>query len=153
MKAFLDTNILVYAYDTSDEDRHKIALELIAHLLSAENVVISTQVLNEFIVVITGKVKNHLSIDDVAAILKKFKNNFEIRLTGVPDITKALSITKEFKFSYWDSLIIASALMTHCDALYTEDLQDGLVINNRMRIINPFNRPRGEAQESKPPDK
>lgn len=65
----------------------------------------------------------------------------------------AYDTSKEFKFSYWDSLIIASALMTHCDALYTEDLQDGLVINNRMRIINPFNRPRGEAQESKPPDK
>jgi predicted nucleic acid-binding protein len=139
MKAFLDTNILVYAYDTSDEARHKIALELIAHILSVENVVISTQILNEFIVVITGKVKNPLSIDDVGEILKRFKNNFEIRVTGVPDITKALSINKEFKFSYWDSLIIASALMTNCDALYTEDLQNGLVINNSMRIINPFN--------------
>lgn len=139
MKAFLDTNILVYAYDTSDEARHKIALELIAHILSVENVVISTQVLNEFIVVITGKVKNPLSIDDVGEILKRFKNNFEIRVTGVSDITKALSINKEFKFSYWDSLIIASALMTNCDALYTEDLQNGLVINNSMRIINPFN--------------
>jgi predicted nucleic acid-binding protein len=115
MKAFLDTNILVYAYDTSDEARHKIALELIAHILSVENVVISTQILNEFIVVITGKVKNPLSIDDVGEILKRFKNNFEIRVTGVPDITKALSINKEFKFSYWDSLIIASALMTNCD--------------------------------------
>lgn len=138
MNIFLDTNILVYAYDTSDDVRHKIALDLIAHILSAESGVISTQVLNEFVVVITGKVKHPLPIDDVAAILKKFKDNFEIRLTGMPDITKALSIVKKFKLSYWDSLIIATAMNTRCSVLYTEDLQDGLVIENSMRIINPF---------------
>jgi predicted nucleic acid-binding protein len=138
MNVFLDTNILVYAYDTSDEAKHKIALDLIAHLLSAENVVISTQVLNEFVVVITGKVKHPLSIDDVSAILKKFKDNFAIRLTGMPDITKALSITKKFKLSYWDSLIIAVAINTRCTTLYSEDLQHGLEIDNTLRIINPF---------------
>ena len=57
-------------------------MDLIAHILSAESGVSSTQVLNEFVVVITGKVKHPLPIDDVAAILKKFKDNFEIRLTG-----------------------------------------------------------------------
>ena len=56
MQVFLDTNILVYAYDTSDDAKHKAAVDLIARLLSEENVVISTQVLNEFVVVITGKV-------------------------------------------------------------------------------------------------
>ena len=138
MQVFLDTNILVYAYDTSDDAKHKAAVDLIARLLSEENVVISTQVLNEFVVVITGKVNRPLSIDDAAAILNKFKENFAIHLTGIPEMTKAFSLIKKFKLSYWDALIIAAATNSRCSILFTEDLQDGLKINKDLRIINPF---------------
>ena len=44
----------------------------------------------------------------------------------------------QYKFSYWDSLIIASALENECDTLYTEDMQDGLIIEGKLTIVNPF---------------
>lgn len=79
---------------------------LLSRTSTEENVVISAQVLNEFVVVITGKVNRPLSIDDAAAILNKFNDNFAIHLTGLPDITKAFSLIKKFKLSYWDALNI-----------------------------------------------
>jgi len=54
------------------------------------------------------------------------------------DIRKAMTIKERYKYNYWDSLIIASALQNNCSILYTEDLQDGQVIENALKIVNPF---------------
>lgn len=137
MKIFFDTNILIYSYDNSDEAKHKIAFDLVSNLLSKEDIAISTQVINEFIVVMTNKVKCPLSIDEIGKIVARFKENFEIRETGIVDINKAISIYKNHKFSYWDSLIIATAINTNSEILYTEDLQHGRIVNS-LKIIDPF---------------
>ncbi len=138
MKIFFDTNILIYSYDNSDEAKHKIAFDLVSNLLSKEDIAISTQVINEFIVVMTNKVKHPLSIDEVEKIVARFKENFVIREAVIEDINKAISIYKKHKFSYWDSLIVATAINTKSEILYSEDLQDGQVIENRLKIVNPF---------------
>lgn len=53
-------------------------------------------------------------------------------------IIKCMDIKNIYKFSYWDSLIISSALENNCKILYSEDMQDGLIIENNLTIINPF---------------
>lgn len=137
MKIFLDTNILIYSYDNSNEVKHKIAFDLISSLLSTEDIFISTQVINEFIVVMTKKVKYPLSVAEVKEIVMKFENNYEIRETTIADINRALSIYNNHKFSYWDSLVVATALNTGSEILYSEDLQHGMIINS-LKILNPF---------------
>ena len=69
----------------------------------------------------------------------KFLNRFEMTLISAKTIEKALNIFVVYKFSYWDSLIVASALESGCSILYTEDMQDGQVIEGRLKIVNPFN--------------
>lgn len=137
---FLDTNILIYSYDRVNQEKHKISVDLISQLIlkEGEDIVISAQVINEFIVIITGKVKYPLSIDEVERILKRFKGNFKIKTLKLLDCEKAISIFKKYKFSYWDSLIVASAIHANCSTLYTEDMQSGQIVEDRLKIINPF---------------
>ncbi len=69
MKVFLDTNILIYAYDNSDQVKHQKAYELISQLVSKSEIVISIQVVNEFIVILNKKVKNPFTIDEIIPII------------------------------------------------------------------------------------
>ncbi len=136
---FLDTNILIYSYDRVNQEKHKISVDLISQLIlkEGEDIVISSQVVNEFIVVITGKVKYPLSIDEVERILKRLQENFKIKTLKL-DCEKAISIFKKYKFSYWDSLIVASAIHANCSTLYTEDIQDEQIVEGKLRVVNPF---------------
>ena len=137
---FLDTNILIYSYDRVNQEKHKISVDLISQLIlkESEDIVISSQVVNEFIVVITGKVKYPLPIDEVERILKRFKENFKIKTLKLLDCEKAISIFKKYKFSYWDSLIVASAIHANCSTLYTEDIQDEQIVEGNLSVVNPF---------------
>ena len=63
---------------------------------------------------------------------------FDFVVIAKKDIRKAMTIKARYKYNYWDSLIIASALQNNCSILYTEDLQDGQVIENALKIVNPF---------------
>ena len=139
MKIFFDTNILVYSYDNSDELKHINAFNLISNSIFKESIVISSQVVNEFIVIMTTKVKHPITIDEAAKFITKFKINFEIRETQMEDIEKTILLHKNHKFSYWDSLIIATAINVGAEILYSEDLQHGRIINN-LKIINPFQK-------------
>lgn len=65
-------------------------------------------------------------------------NKFEMTLISSKTIERALSIFVTYRYSYWDSLIIASALEANCSILYTEDLQDGQIVEGKLKIINPF---------------
>jgi predicted nucleic acid-binding protein len=140
LNIFLDTNILIYAYDKVNQEKHKMAVDLISNLSlkSSDNIVISTQVINEFIVVMTGKVKYPLSVDEVKLILRRFEENFEIRTVKLVDCKNALFILEKYKFSFWDSLIISSAINTNCTVLYTEDLKDKQIIEDKLTVVNPF---------------
>jgi predicted nucleic acid-binding protein len=124
--------VLIYAYSETEPDKRKIALEI----LQRERIVISTQVINEFIWVMYRKYQ--VGKDKLQIIGSRFLNIFEVCLIGKNTIKSALNVFVKYKFSYWDSLIIASALESGCGILYTEDMQDGQVIEGRLRIVNPF---------------
>jgi predicted nucleic acid-binding protein len=106
--------------------------------MEKSEIVVSTQVINEFIVVMTGKVSYPLSLETVESHVKKFRQVFDIHPIQISDCIKALSIAKRYKFSYWDSLIVAAARNSGCSLLYTEDMQSGQTIEEKLTIINPF---------------
>jgi predicted nucleic acid-binding protein len=131
-KVFIDTNILVYSL-SADSSRSTKAREA---LLSSPEAVISSQVINEFIN--TCLKKNLLSIDDAAQAANGFMRALHFAPVHETTINRALRLVKKYKYSFWDSLIVASALENSCSVLLTEDLQHGQVINNRLKIVNPF---------------
>ena len=131
-KAFIDTNILIY-FISSDSDRKAKAREVI---LGSSDAVISSQVISEFIS--TCLQKRLLNIEEVSEASHGFMRALRLEPIEESTIDSALKLTKKYKFSYWDSLIVAAALENDCSVLYTEDMQHGQLISNRLRITNPF---------------
>ncbi|MBI2471749.1 MAG: PIN domain-containing protein [Planctomycetes bacterium] len=131
-KIFADTNILIYFI--SAEERKKIKAKEV--IFSSQEVYISSQVLSEFISVCLSK--NLLELEEITTLVYNFIEALEFSTVKESTIKKALQIKKDSNYSYWDSLIIASALENNCSLLYTEDMQDGQVIGNNLTIINPF---------------
>ena len=129
-KAFLDTNVLVYAIVENDP-RNIRARELLA-----VGGTISVQVLNEFVSVVRRKVK--MPWDDVRATLQWILLLCpEVVTVTIKTHEKAVGIAERYGYRIYDSLIVASALEAKCELLYSEDLQDGQVLEGRMRIRNP----------------
>lgn len=131
-RVFIDTNILIYFI--SDDLKKKIKAKEI--LFSEGEPVLSSQVINEFINACL--IKNLLKLDKVISLANKFMDALEFSLIKETTIKKSLQIKKAYNYSYWDCLIIASALENNCSILYTEDMQDRYVIENRLKIVNPF---------------
>lgn len=129
---FIDTNVLVYTYSVSELSKQTIARKLIEQNISN----ISTQVLQELVNTITRKFK-YSYIDAVLAV-KECKTNNRVHTNTVTTIMSACEIAKEYKFSFYDSLIIAAAVESGCTKLYSEDMHNGLIIKDTLTIINPF---------------
>lgn len=128
-RAFLDSNILLYA--VSDDARASVAQITVqaAH-------VISVQVLNEFATVARRKLGR--SIDDIRLAEKGFRVALEVVPIAIEHHDAALDLMDRYGFSFYDSLIVASALDADCTRLFTEDMQHGQLLDKRLRVINPF---------------
>jgi predicted nucleic acid-binding protein len=84
--------------------------------------------------------KYGISFEKLQILSDIFWRKFEVVLLRKSSVDKALSVANQYKYSYWDSLIIASALENKCKILYTEDMQDGQIIEGKLKIENPFKR-------------
>ncbi len=133
-KTFLDTNIVVYLYSGDEPEKRAVALALIEQ----NNSIVSTQVLSELANTLSRKFS--LSFDVVAQAVAEVRDACTV-VPVMPDtITQALNLTQKYKFSYYDSLILASSLSAGCETLVTEDMQHGQVIEGVMTIRNPFGK-------------
>lgn len=135
-KVFIDTNVIVYLYSEDEPDKQVIAHTLITD--GSFDLVISTQVVGEFVNVLSRKF--HLDPDRIKMAIDDFNDHFEIALIGIDAIERALALMKKYRYSYWDSMVIASAIENDCTILFSEDLQDRQLVLQQMRIINPFGR-------------
>jgi predicted nucleic acid-binding protein len=135
-KLFVDSNILVYAYDVSAGSKHATAAELIRGLWMDGRGVISTQVLQEFFVNVTGKIAKPLRVATAKEIVKDF-SKWKPVLVGTDVIVDAIDIHHENKYSFWDALIIAAAVEGGATTLLSEDLSDKQRIKG-ISIKNPF---------------
>lgn len=132
-KVFFDTNVLLYllSADTAKADR--------AEDLLALGGTIGVQVLNEFVSVATRKLgMSHAEIHDVLEPIRAICAVMPLTL-DLHD--HALGLSERYGFSIYDALIVTAALAADCDTLFTEDLQDGQVIDGRLTIANPFKAP------------
>ncbi len=137
-KVFLDTNILIYAVDTTPAYRKKqeIARKLIATHVQNETGVISIQVLQEFFVVSTGKIKVPLSSEEALEYLQ-YLSILEVVQPNLDMVIAAIHLHHKHLLSFWDALIVASASRAGADRILSEDLNHGQVIEGIL-IENPF---------------
>lgn len=135
-KFFFDTNIFVYLSLVSEktQNKRKIVLKLLNDLDNS-SIIISYQVLNEFYnVMIKNKIDDLLIQEKIKQILKYTT----LKKISIQTIMKCWELRIKYNFSYYDTLIISSALENKCSLLYTEDLQNGQIIDNKLKIVNPF---------------
>lgn len=135
-KTFLDTNVVVYAYDAAEPAKQSAAQQLLRDGARSGNVCISAQVLGEVFVVLTRKLPQPLgqgeAVDAVHALSK-----LEVVEIGVLAVNLALHYALRGGISYWDALIVAAARLGNCESLLTEDLRAGQVFDT-VTVRNPF---------------
>ena len=131
-RAFVDTNIIVYLYSQADEQKRSRAYSVLTQYERQ----ISTQVLNEFSHVCIKKWK--FTKGKIQNLIRQICLYCDVAYIYEDTIEKALGIHERYKYSYYDSLIIASALEHGCQFLLSEDMADGQVIDGRLTIKNIF---------------
>ncbi len=129
-KAFIDTNIVIYALGPISSRTRA------ASLLFVDNPVISTQVLSETANIANKKFK--MSLPDIRRLITTLESICQVEIIFPPTITVALDLMEQYRFSWFDSLILATALQAGCHTLYTEDLQHNQTIHGQLKIINPL---------------
>jgi predicted nucleic acid-binding protein len=129
--AFFDTNVFVYAV-VQDDPRSQQAENLIA-----EGGTVSVQVLYEFADVVRRKAK--MPWDEIRFAMENIQSLCPDPLPITLDThQEALAIAEKYGYRIYDALIVASALKAKCTILYSEDMQDGQIIDHRLTIRNPF---------------
>lgn len=136
-KFFIDTNIFIYSFDSAEKEKQEIAVRLIQHALENGQGVISYQVIQECLNVLMQKFKVPLSLQDSQLYLEQVLVPLCEVFPTRELYSAALNIKKETTYSFYDSLIVASAIDANCQILYSEDLQNGRSIKG-LKIINPF---------------
>ena len=134
-KVFFDSNILVYSVDERDSLKQKIAIDLINKAMQNKIGAISTQSLQEFFSVTTKKL--NVSKEAAKEYLDFFVDNFPVTQVTLSNIYKAIDISIQTQFSFWDSLIISAAHSSGCVIVYSEDMNHNQLVNG-VKIINPF---------------
>lgn len=135
-RIFVDTNILVYAHDLSAGDRHAKASAVIESLWEAETGVISTQVLQEFYVTVTRKIRNPLKPDKSREIIRNYLA-WPVQINDPETTIRASEIEEKNSLSFWDALIVAAALRLQAKKIISEDLNHGQIIEGIL-IENPL---------------
>jgi len=131
-RAFIDTNIFIYLYSEDEVWKQRISQKTV----DTYNCVISTQVLNEFSNVCLGKLK--LSSKEVGLAIDEIIEQCIVVPVEKHTIKSAIDIHNRYRYSYFDSLMIASAINSDCKYIMTEDLADGQIIDGKLTIINVY---------------
>ncbi|MDR0518370.1 MAG: PIN domain-containing protein [Fibromonadaceae bacterium] len=131
-KVFLDSNILIYLYSEDELQKRNVANDI----FDKYECIISTQALNEFCSVCIKKLNK--TISEIIESLNEIKENSRMKFIDDKTIEQALLLHEKYLYSYFDSLMLSSALENDCKIIYSEDMQHGQVIENVLKIVNPF---------------
>ena len=135
-KVFVDTNIFIYSIDQKETEKRDKARSILKRLVEVHQPVISTQVIKEFYVVASTKLKADTFL--VKNIIHNFRN-FEIVNNDIELMEQAIDISTLSRLSFWDSLIVAAAEKANCEFVFSEDLNPGQTYRGVM-LVNPFVR-------------
>jgi len=133
---FVDTNVIVYAYDDSTGEKHRRARALMSELWDGRKGCLSLQVLQEFYVNITRKVIHPLEADLAGQIVEDL-SAWKVHTPGVRDVLEAIRLHRKYQISFWDAMILQSARQAGCQLIWSEDLSHEQVYEG-IRVINPF---------------
>jgi len=136
-KYFIDTNIFIYCFDDRQPEKKSRSLSLVADALQTRKGVISWQVIQEFLNVSTRKFLVPLKPEDAKVYLQKVLHPLCHVFPDLNLYETALDIYRETGYSFYDSMIVASALRGGCSNLYSEDLHAGHQVG-RCKVVNPF---------------
>lgn len=134
---FLDTNVFIYTFDRRAPDKQASARSLVERALETGKGVVSSQVVQEFLNVALQKFERPLSADEALRYLREILEPLCAVFPSFALYERAISIQERWRFGFYDSLIVATALESDCEVLYSEDLQDGQEVES-LRIVNPF---------------
>jgi len=135
-RQFVDTNILVYAHDISAAEKHTIAKTLVSEIWRSGNGCLSIQVLQEFYVTVTQKVRKLLSPENASRIIADL-SFWHVHAPDATDVLRAIEIQQRYKISFWDAMIIQSAKVFGDAIIWSEDLNPGQAYE-RVKVVNPF---------------
>ena len=130
-KIALDSNILIYNHSLTCENKMLIAIDLFN-----ENPVVSSQVISEYINVMRKKFK--MGKNELIQLCSLWLEKCTIQPVILSTIKLAQYLVGKYDFQIFDGIIIAAALEADCDILYSEDMQNGQIIENMLKIVNPF---------------
>jgi predicted nucleic acid-binding protein len=136
MRRFFDTNVLVYIFDSSAPNKQNQALHVLEQAIEAGLAVLSTQVLQEFFVTVTRKLPVPLTNEQAKRAVRDLAKLPVVQVD--PEIIlNAIETMQRYRLSFWDCLIIQAALRGGATILYSEDLQQGQMIET-LKVENPF---------------
>jgi predicted nucleic acid-binding protein len=133
-KAFIDTNVFVYTQSKGEVTKRNIALGV----FEKYECYTSTQVFNEVSNIMLKKLK--MPVTEVKQVITAIDNHCEVSVINYETVQKALDLKEVYGYSYYDSLILATAILSNCDYILSEDLHDGQLIDSQTEIINIFRR-------------
>jgi predicted nucleic acid-binding protein len=135
-RQFLDSNVLVYAYDRTQEAKWRRARAFLEDLWPSREATMSVQVLQEFFRVVTRKLSPPMSAAEARVIVADLAK-WPCHRPGGADVLAAIDLHEELKISFWDAMIVHSARQMRCSVLWTEDLNDGQHYADVL-VRNPF---------------
>lgn len=133
---FLDTNILVYAYDRSAGHKHSLAVQLVEECWKNENGCLSSQVLQEFFVTVTRKIAAPLDLQTARQIVADLAH-WRLQAPEARDLLQAIDLQQSYQLALWDAMIVQGAASLGCKQLISEDLNHGRMYGD-VQVINPF---------------
>lgn len=134
--SFIDTNVLVYVYDDDEPAKQARARELLSSLARSSELVLSTQILQEFYVTMTRKLARPLAESDALDALREWSRLPVVQIDPLLILAAAVT-SREAVVSFWDALVLEAAAAHGCERLLSEDLQDGFV-HKGVKVENPF---------------
>jgi len=136
VKVFVDTNILVYAYDRGAGLKHERALQTVEELWVSGNGVLSTQVLQEFYVNVRRKAQNPISHKQARELINDYISWNPI-VNDAALVLEAIDMENRYKLSFWDSMIVVAAQKSGASVLCSEGFNDGQKFGT-VQVQNPF---------------
>lgn len=133
---FVDTNVLIYAHDVSAGQKHARAKKLLQDLWETRAGCLSVQVLQEFYVNVTGKLAKPLPPDTASRIVAHL-SAWDVHRPSINDVLHAIQLQQRYQVSFWDAMVLTSALQLGCHTLWSEDLNPGQRYG-RVTVMNPF---------------
>ena len=133
-KVLLDTNLWVYLYSKNPADKYEKVNTLLSSQI--ESLIMSTQILGElYNVLLKKKFRTQAQAQE---IISQLIAGFDITEIPATQVIEAIKINVHYGYSYWDSLLVSTALLNNCSILYSEDMQHDQLIEGKLRIINPL---------------